>query len=361
MRKNYFLIGLLILSVTGGVVSSCSNNDEPQIPEPAPNPNPQPEEKADTIHLTLNLISKADYKNSLGEKGTRAETEITYGKAAKHYIVKGERISVYAKGTSNKIGTIVCTDADKNIFKGDIIAKSFNDKDEFYIALDNGDASNIQWDGKTFTFANAYAKGSYSSAILYNGQRISWGEPTGKGSQPFYELGRGTLNLADGTMKGYLEAITPIAITTIDKSVVPYVEQRVKEAGYTVLTLDVQTDEHSLISWTYDPATYKYTENRSDKNTRTITYKTANIQWNKDPLMLVYTMNPGMWSNPSVVLYGGDESNGKKEKLAAVKVTDTYKKMEFISPDIYDDSSVKKESYQRGFNRIIPYGALVKE
>lgn len=360
MKKHTFIASLLLYSVTAGCLVSCSN-DDPAIPEPAPNP--IPEEESKTVHVTLTLTRRDIYEkqaqSSAVSKGTRAETEITYGKSVIYYVVVGEKISVYAKGTKDKLGTLECIDATKMIFKGDLTAKNFTDNEEFYIALDDGEAQNIQWDGSTFTFVNAYSKGNYKGEVAYNGSRIVWDVPTGKGTQCFYELGKGKLDLSDNSMTGYIDALTPIAVTTFDKGTVTYVKQQVKDKGFTVLKLKVQTDEHSLNTWTFNPENYSVTEDRSDRTTREILYDATNIQWTKDPIMLVYTLNPGMWTNPVITLYGGTDSNNEAEKLATAKVDDMYKKIEFIPLDKYNAGGAA--SYQRPFNRIIPYGTLVKE
>lgn len=355
MRKYYFLAGLLLTTIATGTLSSCSSDDEPTK---TPDTNPE-EEKTDTIHLTLQLVLKGNYKPSIQQK-TSKYTRANIIKSDKvHYrILKGDRLSIYQKGTADKLGTVECVDGPEMIFKGDIIGKDLTNNEEFYVALDNGEADNIKWDGTTFTFANPYSKDIYNGISIVKDVSATIAPPTGSGSQIFYECGKGTLNLSDSTMTAYIDAFTPLGYLTFDSATNTYVQQKVKENGYTVLTLKYQTNEPVLEYFTFKPEDNTITSKGLDRNVRTIYYDPAKIQWEQNP-MLIFSLEPGMWNEPTFTLYGGTDANKEMEQLATVTVPDMYKKLEFIAPDLYNKQT--SATYQRPLNRIIPYGSLVKE
>lgn len=352
MKTNYLFASLLLVNIaTGGLFSSCSNNNEPEIPTP--------DEKIDSLDVTLQLLEKQKYIDSIAQ-GSRVSVQRPSTGGFIWFMGSGDRYSIYESGTANKLGTVICTDEFKGIYEGKIGVKDFEGSKKVYLALDQNASDNIRWNGKEFTFKNAYGTGTYKGWIGKGTDLFNISSPTGEGAQRYYQLGEGTFIFADKRITGYTQTAIPVPFITIPKDLLKSINQIVEDKGYTQLTLKVQTDENVLTSWTYNPANFTYTFSPSTTNIRLISYdaKARELTSGED-VRLYFTIEPGTWTNPTITLYGGTSENEEIEVLGTVKVPDKYKKLEFISADAYDSETAA--TYQKPSNFIPSYGTLVKE
>lgn len=358
MVKHYYVVASAILFIAvGGALVSCSS-DEPQIPETNPvnpEPKPEPEEEKVTLHVTYYPIGKTKYKELV--KSSRGLAYRPSKGGLGHVITVGDTYSVYEEGTTNKVGQVTYTDDSKDYLEGDIVVKKFEGSKKVYLALDEGAADNIQWDGKVFTFKNAYGIGTYKGIIGEGTNKFVISTHTGEGPQEYYQLGEGLLTQADNKIQGYAQTCAPVVNVVVPENAVTQINKVVKEKGYTQLTLKVQTDEKVLTSWTYNPSDYAYTFTPSDTNIRTIVYDAAakELQSNKE-VRLYFTMEPGMWTNPIIKLYGGTSSNGEMQELGTVKIDENYVKKEYIAADLYNKDTA--QPYQLPVNYAAIYGNL---
>lgn len=356
MKKFYLFAGILLASITSGVTSSCSNNDEPEIPTPAPDPDDKPDIKIDSVDVTLHLLEKEEYMDSIA-KGSRMTARRPSTGGLIWYINTGDKYSIYESGTANKLGTVVCTDSQKGIYEGRIGIPEFEGSKEVYLALDHNASDNIQWDGKVFTFKNAYAENPYKGWMASGTSYFTLSSPTNKGAQRYYQFGKGIFSIADKRITGYAETVLPMPFIVIPKTLLPKFNETIKEKGYKQLVLTVQTDEKVLSSFTFDPVNLAYTFNPSSTNLRTIVYDAEDDVFTKgEDVRLYFTMEPGTWSNPIVKLYGRTSENGEMKELGSTTVADKSKKLEYIPIDKYDSKTA--ESYQRPAYYMPSYGNL---
>lgn len=354
MNKCY-LTGAFILPICTGMLMACSSDDT-QIPTPEPQP-----EVSQTIQIKLQLVRPENYNSATKAKDSRTSANDS-GDGIEYQINKDDYLSIYEKGTENRLGTLACIDADKALFGGTITAKEFSDKKEYYVALDNNADDNIKWDGKAFTFINCYNDKNYSGFIGNGNYRFKTSYGTQEGYQTFYELGKGTLSLdsdkTEGTMTAYLNGMTPLAGVYLDNETGKYIRQTVQAKSYTYLTLKVQTDNKVVNTFTYNPEDLSFTFNYMDTNVRKISYKVSDISWGGKPILL-FAIDPGLWKNPTIEIYGGTDDNKESEKLASVRIPAGNIKMncEFVSPEKTDWD----KATQRPLNRLFSFTDLVKE